>query len=77
MIRKVALFPAYLAVYSPGSPFKASTSKIVSSATEAILLKLKQALDFINEFSSIVFPSSIISPISGKSFKDRILSKNG
>ena len=37
----------------------------------------KEALDFINEFSSIVFPSSTISPISGKSAKDNISSKNG
>ena len=38
---------------------------------------MNEAFDFINEFSSIVFPSSIISPIFGKSDKDSIFSKNG
>ena len=57
----------------PGAPFKASTNKPVSSDIVGIFVILKTVLDLINAFSSKDKPSSIISLMSGKSLRVKIL----
>ena len=56
---KSEFFPPHLAEYIPGFLFNKSISRPESSAIQTKFVFFEKNLDFINEFSSNVFPFSL------------------